>query len=672
MAVVYNIQQPLEVLAGFTVEPITGTQAANTYDFMAVVYDVGRNPTTYAARQSPPLYVNGVVLNGSQGVRFTVQWAGSHVTNNTVYFFARRTGTTSWKNASTGGGLLKNGSYSGTVITNPGTTLDAPYWGLTAYWGAVASLDVTTNPWGLNNQKGCAVIQLKDAWGTTGNQLKLIFDAIKAGALLDPELYFYNNANFFGGYIGIETINGISGTIDVGLMGLWLMAFDMGARNTDGRNFSVISNGNSSNGAVIQCPLYAGAAQYAVFYKCNFVGATIQEGSAGLTGFWGGMQTFIGDGKFKNCKLHIGNINLPTIDTLNNSILFAAGLICSIQSTGYTNPFILNASTIRIDNDYYEQHYKEVQMFSTSNFCLDVRFSNSVNKKSHTFLDCVFNKIDSNYNILSTYDYPYEVIWYSAQLYLLSHGNQQIYVEHSFNSKVIDSTGNPIVDAVIKIHNKNGLQHTLTTNASGDTMQQIIRTIEITANPDNIPANGQSGAAYRINNSLAPFTITVEKPGFVTETYNLPSLTTKLNWVIVLNEVVPPKPEISGVAITDCTQIGTADGQIQITAESGTQPYEYSLNGIFWQESNVFADLAAGTYQVYVKDANGNQDNLSGVKITEPVYQYLHSLPLNAIVRRTRLQASVRIQPINAIVSRIKIKASVIIQPIQSKVSRNG
>jgi gliding motility-associated-like protein len=49
---------------------------------------------------------------------------------------------------------------------------------------------------------------------------------------------------------------------------------------------------------------------------------------------------------------------------------------------------------------------------------------------------------------------------------------------------------------------------------------------------------------------------------------------------------------------------GVSNGSITVTnTTGGTGPYEYSLDGVTWQSSNVFNGLAAGTYTVYIRDA---------------------------------------------------------------------
>ncbi|MBB4806652.1 gliding motility-associated-like protein [Chryseobacterium defluvii] len=54
------------------------------------------------------------------------------------------------------------------------------------------------------------------------------------------------------------------------------------------------------------------------------------------------------------------------------------------------------------------------------------------------------------------------------------------------------------------------------------------------------------------------------------------------------------QPVISGVDITNST--------IAINVTGGTPAYQYSLDGISWQESNVFSGLSRGDHKIFVKD----------------------------------------------------------------------
>jgi len=62
-----------------------------------------------------------------------------------------------------------------------------------------------------------------------------------------------------------------------------------------------------------------------------------------------------------------------------------------------------------------------------------------------------------------------------------------------------------------------------------------------------------------------------------------------------------------------------SDGEITVTASGGTGTLEYSKdNGLTFQPGNVFSGLAAGTYQIVVKDANGCNTVAQVISITAP------------------------------------------------------
>lgn len=63
---------------------------------------------------------------------------------------------------------------------------------------------------------------------------------------------------------------------------------------------------------------------------------------------------------------------------------------------------------------------------------------------------------------------------------------------------------------------------------------------------------------------------------------------------------------LAATTTTNAASCGVPNGSITVaTTTGGTGPYEYSLDGITWQSSNVFPGLAAGTYTVYIRDATG-------------------------------------------------------------------
>jgi gliding motility-associated-like protein len=55
---------------------------------------------------------------------------------------------------------------------------------------------------------------------------------------------------------------------------------------------------------------------------------------------------------------------------------------------------------------------------------------------------------------------------------------------------------------------------------------------------------------------------------------------------------------------------GQNDGTLTVTASNGTAPYTYTIDGINYQSSNVFSNLAPGAYNVTVRDADGITNSL--------------------------------------------------------------
>ena len=62
-------------------------------------------------------------------------------------------------------------------------------------------------------------------------------------------------------------------------------------------------------------------------------------------------------------------------------------------------------------------------------------------------------------------------------------------------------------------------------------------------------------------------------------------------------------------AIPSTATCGSNDGSITATGDNGVTPYQYSLDGVSYQTSNLFAGLAPGNYTVYVRDNSGVWNN---------------------------------------------------------------
>ena len=68
-------------------------------------------------------------------------------------------------------------------------------------------------------------------------------------------------------------------------------------------------------------------------------------------------------------------------------------------------------------------------------------------------------------------------------------------------------------------------------------------------------------------------------------------------------------PPALSVVVTDSSDIvcGSTNGYVTFTGQGGTPPYQYSIlpGSPTWQNGNTFTGLAAGTYTLRVRDANG-------------------------------------------------------------------
>ena len=132
-----------------------------------------------------------------------------------------------------------------------------------------------------------------------------------------------------------------------------------------------------------------------------------------------------------------------------------------------------------------------------------------------------------------------------------------------------------------------------------------------------ITANGGSGVyQYSINNgsTYQPGNVFSNLAGgqnYIVKVKDSNGNTSDATWIYV--NQAPSPITITGIqkkyyynGNNDVSCSSAADGQISISAWGGTGTLQYSAdNGATFQSSNVFSGLAAGTYQVVVKDANG-------------------------------------------------------------------
>ena len=148
----------------------------------------------------------------------------------------------------------------------------------------------------------------------------------------------------------------------------------------------------------------------------------------------------------------------------------------------------------------------------------------------------------------------------------------------------------------------------------------------------DVLANGGAGTfAYQLNggNSQGSGLFT----GLQAGTYNL-NVTDgsgcSEQFSITVNQ--PDSLDLTLVGTTNVLCHGDTTGNLFVLGNGGTSGYQYSLDGVNFQPNGGFGDLAAGTYNVIVKDANGCTDNLQVTLTENPAF--------NAVLSSTQATCS--------------------------------
>ena len=92
--------------------------------------------------------------------------------------------------------------------------------------------------------------------------------------------------------------------------------------------------------------------------------------------------------------------------------------------------------------------------------------------------------------------------------------------------------------------------------------------------------------------------------------------------------LAPPALQFDLITVVDVTICGgNTNGSITVEGSGGTGTLEYSLDDITYQSEKTFADLAAGDYSLWIRDAN-TCTTTAMAALTEPV-------PVTATVSKT-------------------------------------
>ncbi|MBK7959490.1 MAG: gliding motility-associated C-terminal domain-containing protein [Bacteroidetes bacterium] len=153
-------------------------------------------------------------------------------------------------------------------------------------------------------------------------------------------------------------------------------------------------------------------------------------------------------------------------------------------------------------------------------------------------------------------------------------------------------------------------------------------------NRKNLSCNGSNDGALEVKGKggFSPYTYQWDNPGLDT-TAKISNLEPgkKYKVTIVDNKGCrdtasfsleqPDSLVFDHFIFTHVTCPEAKDGSMKILVKGGTvsnaNPYQFSLDSIFWQDNRLFSKLPGGKYKLYVKDANGCM-NKTDFEIEEP------------------------------------------------------
>ncbi len=125
-----------------------------------------------------------------------------------------------------------------------------------------------------------------------------------------------------------------------------------------------------------------------------------------------------------------------------------------------------------------------------------------------------------------------------------------------------------------------------------------------------LATGGRPGYAYRFNGQTITDTV---QSDLVPGNYTI-QLTDEVGCVRTITEIVTEPTEIVPLLLetNDLACFGDPTGSFRLTASGGTPGYTYATDDRNFQQDSLLGDLLAGDYTLYVMDANGCLDSLSG------------------------------------------------------------
>lgn len=133
---------------------------------------------------------------------------------------------------------------------------------------------------------------------------------------------------------------------------------------------------------------------------------------------------------------------------------------------------------------------------------------------------------------------------------------------------------------------------------------------------EHVDCKGEASGAIHINSvtgGLSPYTFQLDEvtPTTATSFTNLQASTYTLTVrddagnIFIVSDIVITEPDFDLEANYDL-----ADSDVIVSGSGGTEPYEYSIDGMNYSDNGEFLNLANGDYTAYVRDANNCIDSI--------------------------------------------------------------
>ena len=167
-----------------------------------------------------------------------------------------------------------------------------------------------------------------------------------------------------------------------------------------------------------------------------------------------------------------------------------------------------------------------------------------------------------------------------------------------------------------------GMHTVVVRDSEGTEVMQTITITEPTPVSGTVDITGNNLTGVNPTGGTAPYMVDYD-PSLPGDLMDIPNgdysvtVTDANGCTAVIPFTINYTPVSGAATATNPLCPGEATGSISADGIDGTPPYEFSIDGVNFQSSNVFDNLAAGTYTITVRDALGDLSTVD-VTLTDP------------------------------------------------------